>query len=578
MPAAAVVVSKEEKINGCVGSLGSNDLKTPSNGASQDPAKIANTIIEKKIRNLEKRKARLLEIKNLEDKGNQLEQDQVVAVKKLDGVSEMIDILKEINKNVTDSLNENTKQQKKHLKKEQQDRISERTQFELDRFKFMIQIQNILLKIFSKNLSLKNESANNLNLEEKHIDALNNLACNSIDREEIDNYAEKMQLILDGSKKESLNGVSCLEMKGILTKLIENYNTGKEETLQSQISSKIEPIASNKLQVDESATDSKFTVANVEDLSQNQLPRSTEELVSKESIEVDLQKDPAIVASGYGYPSFSSSNDQSNVTNCPINFLLPSSTNGSGMEFPLIFSTVSVGSIPTQTFTNQNYSGFIPNKIPVFGSSKVSSNPIEYVDNNTKDGDKKSTSLSNQAEKDQSQTKIVINETNDISSLSESNFQEKFNGEWTSQENNPSSNQDTIPDHGTKRSNNYRNPNFSRRGNPRGQQSNVFRGRSPKNFGGYFNSQTSQQQLKQQLSNPAQPNSNFQRISKFNSNRPINRQNGAPGIPNGGFRGNNSFRSNDKSSNTGRKNFNNQNSSQDSNSSLNEFKQKNQSQ
>lgn len=59
-------------------------------------------------------------------------------------------------------LYQNTKQQKKHLKKEQQDRISERTQFELDRFKFMIQIQNILLKIFSKNLSLKNESANNL--------------------------------------------------------------------------------------------------------------------------------------------------------------------------------------------------------------------------------------------------------------------------------------------------------------------------------------------------------------------------------------------------------------------------------
>lgn len=47
-----------------------------------------------------------MEIKALEDKGQQLEPDQVTAVKKLDSVVEMIDTLKEINKNVTDSLNE----------------------------------------------------------------------------------------------------------------------------------------------------------------------------------------------------------------------------------------------------------------------------------------------------------------------------------------------------------------------------------------------------------------------------------------------------------------------------------------
>ena len=48
----------------------------------------------------------MLELKALEDKGQQLEADQKVAVKKLENVVEMIDMLKEIGKNVTDGLND----------------------------------------------------------------------------------------------------------------------------------------------------------------------------------------------------------------------------------------------------------------------------------------------------------------------------------------------------------------------------------------------------------------------------------------------------------------------------------------
>lgn len=47
---------------------------------------------------------RLLEIKALEDKGQQLEAEQLVAVKKLDSVVEMIDLLKDIGKSVSDEL------------------------------------------------------------------------------------------------------------------------------------------------------------------------------------------------------------------------------------------------------------------------------------------------------------------------------------------------------------------------------------------------------------------------------------------------------------------------------------------
>ena len=48
----------------------------------------------------------MLELHDLESRGQQLEAEQKKAVKKLDGVIEMIDILKEIGKNLTDSLND----------------------------------------------------------------------------------------------------------------------------------------------------------------------------------------------------------------------------------------------------------------------------------------------------------------------------------------------------------------------------------------------------------------------------------------------------------------------------------------
>lgn len=75
-----------------------------SDNSQVDPVKTAGQIIEKKVRNLEKRKARLLELKGEEDKGKQLQPEQKEAVKKLDNVIELVDTLKEIKKNVTDSL------------------------------------------------------------------------------------------------------------------------------------------------------------------------------------------------------------------------------------------------------------------------------------------------------------------------------------------------------------------------------------------------------------------------------------------------------------------------------------------
>lgn len=76
--------------------------------------------------------------------------------------------------------------------------------------------------------------------------------------------------------------------------------------------------------------------------------------------ETELQhKDPAVVASGFAYqPQLAQPALPTSTANFPI-------TSNSNMP---IFPAVTIGSIPTQTFTNQTYAAFLPNEttfIPV---------------------------------------------------------------------------------------------------------------------------------------------------------------------------------------------------------------------
>lgn len=108
----------------------------------------------------------MLEIKALEDKGQQLEADQKVAVKKLDSVVEMIDLLKDIGKSVSEELLSVSffvisfsvliifyfqfgKQQKKQQKREAYEKQVERNQQESERIKLWLNAQFILARLGS---------------------------------------------------------------------------------------------------------------------------------------------------------------------------------------------------------------------------------------------------------------------------------------------------------------------------------------------------------------------------------------------------------------------------------------------
>lgn len=72
-------------------------------------------------------------------------------------------------------------------------------------------------------------------MDDKHVDALENLANDS--NADLDEYAEKVHLILDGSKKEFSNGITHLEMKEFCIKIIENkYLENIQSTPKLEIS------------------------------------------------------------------------------------------------------------------------------------------------------------------------------------------------------------------------------------------------------------------------------------------------------------------------------------------------------
>nr|XP_027194523.1 caprin-1-like [Dermatophagoides pteronyssinus] len=529
MPAAANV----ERINAESGGNQQQNSKIVANNNNncnvvQEPNKIVNTIIEKKIRNLEKRKARLLETKDKAEKET-LAKEQLDAVKKLDSVVEMIDMLKEINKNIHDNLNDYAKQQKKQQKKEQQEKLIERNQCELERIKLFLRIQKILPCVTYLKQHYKQEDSSNNNdtdnvskihFDDKHIDALENLAQFSKDSNaDLDEFAEKVHLILDGSKKEFSNGITHLEMKEMCVKIIENkcldniHSTSKPEISdEPSVDSSNDDCSEVKVtdvSTDESQskTNEKPQLANVD--SENHM-QSSSAASAKPQVETDLQKDPAVIASGFAYPSFTNGN-------CPVNFLPATNT---GIEYSPLLLHQAVGSIPSQTFTNQNYVNFIPNKVPIFDPSVpvVSSNQASITD----------IMPCNPVEQNQDSTNKFNGPMNDKIDLAENvEKPENFNnGDITSQQENDSINKNNDSSQVMNGHSGYpKRSNYRGRGGSGGRGSSSFRGgrpTNPKNFGGYFSGGSGHQ------TNP---------VKNFNgTNRPLIRQNGGS---RGSYRGSN---------------------------------------
>ncbi|XP_022082767.1 caprin-1-like isoform X2 [Acanthaster planci] len=97
-------------------------------------------MIEKKIRNLEKRKMKLQQYQNMVQAGQDLTKDQVQAASHFDEVCSNLDFAKELQKTFQTTINENAKQQKKQAKRESAFRHEQ----ELQRIRDVILLNNVL--------------------------------------------------------------------------------------------------------------------------------------------------------------------------------------------------------------------------------------------------------------------------------------------------------------------------------------------------------------------------------------------------------------------------------------------------
>lgn len=84
--------------------------------------KQALTVIEKKVRNLDKRRIKLEEYKDLQRKGQVLNEDQLLAVSKYDEVKGTLEVAKDLDKQLIGLANDAMKQQRKQAKREQLER------------------------------------------------------------------------------------------------------------------------------------------------------------------------------------------------------------------------------------------------------------------------------------------------------------------------------------------------------------------------------------------------------------------------------------------------------------------------
>ncbi|KRZ19298.1 Caprin-1 [Trichinella zimbabwensis] len=122
---------------------GSESMKTSQNSNNNTVMDLGLQIrqmLEKKIRNMEKRKAKLENLKEALQTGKTLHPEQEKATEKVSELNQQLEMSREILKNVNTMINEHNRQQKLLQKKEHRDRM----QAEHARFRNLLNMQELL--------------------------------------------------------------------------------------------------------------------------------------------------------------------------------------------------------------------------------------------------------------------------------------------------------------------------------------------------------------------------------------------------------------------------------------------------
>ncbi|XP_037795513.1 caprin-1-like [Penaeus monodon] len=120
----------------------SASLKQDTRGSTDnlEPIQKVATLLEKKIRNLEKRRTKLEQYRVDIRAGKKLNEDQQLAIQNYDNVLANLDLMRELSQQCSNIVSEHNKVSKRQLKREQQERFQE----EVNRVKEILKIQEVL--------------------------------------------------------------------------------------------------------------------------------------------------------------------------------------------------------------------------------------------------------------------------------------------------------------------------------------------------------------------------------------------------------------------------------------------------
>lgn len=111
---------------------------------NSDPVTVVMSVVDKKVRNLDKRKTRLVTLKQKMDAGEKIDRDQMDAVSKLQSVEEQLEMLKDIQKQLNGLGTEYNKIKKKQQRQEKAQQREQQREIERTAISGALRLQLVL--------------------------------------------------------------------------------------------------------------------------------------------------------------------------------------------------------------------------------------------------------------------------------------------------------------------------------------------------------------------------------------------------------------------------------------------------
>ncbi|CAK1551874.1 unnamed protein product [Leptosia nina] len=360
-----------------------------SEAADNTPIKQIMTLIEHKIRNLEKRKSKLSSYRELQKAGKELNGDQKVAVAKYDEVAQTLEFARDLSKNVSSIAVSAEREAKKQAKRD----IWIRYTADTTKIREVILILDCLVLLGKSEVREDFLNGNNgaAKLTEDDLRILDDLYPEVSPKHDINEEgnpgfhaqtvkaAEHLYAIIDGKPKEIL-GTTYAHIKEIVTKIQEcgyfdktpesateaevegNHVTEEVEEPVQEILEEVEPTAPMYAPPMAIPTAPAPTVVPAPGYPLRQLPPIT------------LQE----VEHAYFSQQYPQQRPISEVIGSQNFFFLQESEIDSPVgtpQPPMMNQASPPAAIPTQTFTNQHFVQIPPNRIPEAGNMPMPPQP-----------------------------------------------------------------------------------------------------------------------------------------------------------------------------------------------------------